>query len=164
MKIMFIIPRMNGGGAERVVSNLANSFCVGNKVMICTLVSDESFYDLKQKNILFKSANCDINRKNKITRLDSYRKNFFKSLKFVRKEIHEFKPDCVISFLVETDIITYLVTRKNKNIVNVYSERNDPTKRNRIIRLILKHIYKKSDLFVCQSQKVSDYYSYIPNC
>lgn len=161
MKIMFIIPRMNGGGAERVVANLANSFSKENKVMVCTLVSNESFYDFNSNNIDFKSAGYSIDRKNKISTLNSYRKLFFKSLKYLKRKINEFDPDCIISFLIETDILTYLVTRKNKKIVRINSERNDPTRRKKIIKIILKHIYKKSDLFICQSKKIYDYYKYI---
>ena len=161
MKIMFIIPRMNGGGAERVVSNLANAFSASNKVMVCTLVSNESFYDFNNKNIEFTSAGYSINRKNKISTINSYRKLFFKSLNFLKRKIKEFEPDCVISFLIETDILTYLVTRKNKNILRINSERNDPTRRKKYIKLILKHIYKKTDLFVCQSEKIYEYYNYI---
>ena len=74
----------------------------------------------------------------------------------------EFEPDCVVSFLVETDILTYLATKRNKNVIKVFSERNDPTARNKVKQLLLKKIYKTSDLFVCQSKKIYDYYSYIP--
>ncbi len=163
MKIMFIIPRMNGGGAERVVANLANSFSKNNEIMICTLVSNESFYDLNNKNINFVSANYNISKKNKIARLNSYRKLFFKSLKFIKEKISEFKPECVVSFLVETDILTYLATKNKKNIINIYSERNDPTRRSLFIRMLLKHIYKTADLFVCQSKKIYNYYDFIDN-
>ena len=161
MKIMFVIPRMNSGGAERVVANLACSFSKEHKVLVCSLVSKESFYDLKKKNIFFNSAGFSINRKNKFTVFYSYSKFFFKSLKFIKKNINDFKPDCIISFLIETDILTYLATRKNKDIVKIFSERNDPTRRKTLIKKVLKKIYKSSDLFVCQSKKVYEYYDYI---
>lgn len=48
MKIMFFIPRMGGGGAERVISILANEFDkLGNSVVIYTPTDTQSFYSLR---------------------------------------------------------------------------------------------------------------------
>jgi len=47
MKCIFVIPRMGGGGAERVLANLANEFvAAGHDVTIMTIVGGESFYTL----------------------------------------------------------------------------------------------------------------------
>lgn len=42
MKILFLIPRMNNGGAERVIAYLANEFSKNNSVKILTLVGNKS--------------------------------------------------------------------------------------------------------------------------
>ena len=55
-----------------------------------------------------------------------------------------------------------MATKKYKDIIKVYSERNDPTRLNRLELSLLKKIYKRADLFVCQSKKIYDYYSCIP--
>ena len=46
MRIMFVIPRMNGGGAERVVANLSNYFSKKHDVRIVAFASKESYYEL----------------------------------------------------------------------------------------------------------------------
>ncbi|MBR3132336.1 glycosyltransferase [Candidatus Saccharibacteria bacterium] len=161
MRIMFVIPSMAGGGAERVAANLCNYWCSENDVRIVSIVSDKSFYDLDRR-VEHCGQNLMINRKNSFSTLRCYIKYFSKSIKFIKKNINEFKPNCVISFLVETDILTYLAAKRNKDVLRVFSERNDPTRRNKVKQIILKNIYKTSDMFVCQSKKIFDYYSCIP--
>lgn len=158
---MFVIPKMTNGGAERVVANLANYWCKNNEVRIVAIASKKTFYALNKK-IELRGQELKINRKNKFTTIGCYAKFFTKSAKFIERNIENFRPDCVISFLIETDILTYVVTRKNSDIVKVFSERNDPTKRGIFKRWILKKVYKNADLFVCQSKKIFNYYNYIP--
>lgn len=162
MKLLFVIPRMSGGGAERVIANLSNAMSLKNKVRIVTIVSKDSFYKINE-NVDIQSANLKINRSSIFTTYGCYIKYFFKSLKFIKKNIEEMKPDCIISFLPETDILTYLASKKNKKVAKIFSERNDPSQRSKFLQKILNTIYKKADLFVCQSAKVYQYYSKIDN-
>ncbi len=158
LKIAFVIPRMGGGGAERVTANLANGFSEkGHDVRIITIVSDKSFYPIK-KAIKIYSANISVNRKSKITALKSQIFNLRKAFIFIKDRLLEEKPDVIISFLIETDILTFFAKRYIKDAVHICSERNDPTSRNKLIQKFLKYIYRKSDLLVCQSQNVANYY------
>lgn len=161
-KVLILIPRMGSGGAERVVSIIANSLSERYSVQITTLVSNESFYELKDA-VKLTSAQYKINRANKITRLGSMGKNFISSVFFTRSTIQEYKPDIIFSLLAEMDIVTYLATRNLHGFEWVCSERNDPTKRNRRLQRILEKIYTRCDVLVCQSQAVADYYSMIAN-
>lgn len=159
-RVLILIPRMGGGGAERVVSIVANSLSTEYEMQITTLVSDESFY-LLDRNVKLTSANYCINRTNKLTRLMSMGRNFLGSIFFTRKTIKEYKPDIVFSLLEEMDVVTYLATRGLGGFRWICSERNDPKRRNPKIQKILEMIYRKSDTLVCQSQTVADYYSMI---
>lgn len=161
MRIMFILPKMTGGGAERMVANLSNYFCRENEVRIVTIASKKSFYKLDDR-VKLCGRSFVVNRKNIFTTLICYVKNFPKSMKFIKNQIKDFNPDCVVSFLFETDVMTHLSVGNNNRIVKVFSERNDPTRKSLIKRWILKRIYRKADLFVCQSKKVYDYYSCVP--
>ncbi len=160
-KLLILIPRMGGGGAERVVSIIANNLCQKYKIQITTLVSDESFYNL-DSSIQFTSANYRINRKNNISRLLSLGRNFWNSILFVRRTIEQFEPDIVFSWLEEMDIVTYYATFGLHGFIWISSERNDPMKRNKALQHFLEWIYKKLDMLICQSQTVSDYYKMIP--
>ena len=46
MKIAFLISSLNAGGAERVVSLLANELSLSNDIVIITLSKDKPFYKL----------------------------------------------------------------------------------------------------------------------
>ena len=160
MRIMFVIPSMNNGGSERVVANLSNCFCRNNDVRIVTITSDKSYYDLDER-IDFRGQALKINRKNIFTTFGCYAKNFFQAKKYIKTNIEEFRPDCIISFLAEADFLVYLAAKGEKNIVKVFSERADPTKRNKVRQLMARKAYTIGDLFVCQSRKISEYYDYI---
>lgn len=161
-KILFVIPRMGGGGAERVVSILANHLCKkGYYVRIITFVSDESFYELDKK-IEFQSALFVVDRKTAISAYVSMGKSFVKAIKYVKDNINSFKPDMVFSVLVEADIVTYLANRGKNKGVHICSERNDPTRRNHLIQSCVSYIYSRVDAFVCQSKTISTYYRHTP--
>ena len=159
-KVLILIPRMGGGGAERVVSIIANSLAEQFSVQITTLVSNESFYKL-ENTVKLTSAQYKINRANKITRLGSMGKNFISSIFFTRRVIQEYKPDIVFSLLEEMDIVTCIATRGLNGFKWICSERNDPTRRNKSLQRVLEKIYQNCDMLVCQSKTVADYYSIV---
>ena len=60
MNIMFIIPRMGGGGAERVTAHIANYLSENDyDVTLTTFISGESFYSLN-KEINYIGASCNV--------------------------------------------------------------------------------------------------------
>lgn len=51
MKLLFCIPLMCGGGAERVMALLCNGLSArGHEVVLATDTKQESFYSLDKKN------------------------------------------------------------------------------------------------------------------
>lgn len=160
-RLLILIPRMGGGGAERVVSIIANNLCVVYDIQITTLVSNESFY-LLDKRIKFTSACYKINRKSKITRAFNIGKNFINSVFYVRSEIKKFNPQIILVLLEEMDIVSFLATRGLNGFKIINSERNDPTRRNRFYQYILQFIYKHTDFLVCQSSTVLNFYKMVP--
>lgn len=160
VKIMFCIPRMNNGGAERVVANLANELSLTHEVEIISFVGIGSYYHLDE-GVKFQSANINLNRKNSIIRKISMFHQVLKAFSFMNNEFERFRPDVVISFLIEADFLTYMLHKKYKYLW-ISSERNDPSAYKKVRQLILKYIYKSVDLFVCQSLYVSNYYTSIP--
>lgn len=156
-RILILIPRMGGGGAERVVSIIANNLCDKYEICVTTLVSKDSFYELKPQ-VRLESACYEINRASKIKRLISMGSNFISSVSYVKKTIKEYRPDIVISLLEEMDIVSYLASKGLKGFKRINSERNDPNGRSVKLQMILERIYRKTDMLVCQSQTVLDYY------
>ena len=155
MKIMFFIPRMGGGGAERVIANLANELDKrGNSILIYTPTDSKSFYVLRP-SVRIIGENFPISKKTiarQILLAFSGIRLWFSYITTVRRE----KPDVIISFLTETNFIA--LTHRHKNFKLIVSERNDPTEYNRIVQFFIKRLYKKADFLVCQSRCVAEYF------
>lgn len=154
-KIFFFIPRMGGGGAERVVANLANKFVSdGNEVTIYTPTDTNSFYELDNR-INFESANLRISKRAGIRQILMVINGIKLYFKF-EKKVRGMNPDDVISFLTETNLIALF--HKHKNYRLIVSERNDPSRFNRCFQKFLKKAYARSDVLVCQSSIVASFF------
>lgn len=104
MKIDFIISRLNGGGAERVMVILAGFFAdKGHEVRIVTLNPYKDYYTLNPKVKLVK-LDKKINQAPFIRLV-----NFISLLGYYFKKQN--RPDIVISFIVFTNLISILVCR-----------------------------------------------------
>ena len=155
MRVLFFSPSNTSGGAERVMSLLANELSKEHEVFFVTLDSNTKFYELRAdvKKIslnLYTVEESKIIRAIRIIPLEIKRYCKFKE---VCKKI---KPDVVVSFLFMTNVIGTLVCRKS-NIPIIISERNDPMKYGKIKRIVMKCIYSKASVIVCQSDYMKDY-------
>ena len=121
MTVLFYINVLSGGGAERVVANLANHF--SEDEIKCTIVTSnytENEYPLSDKVkriVLNKSSKVE---KNRITKNITY-------IRKLRKIIKTEDIDVVISFMQEPNFRAILASIGLKNKV-VVSVRNDPKK------------------------------------
>lgn len=162
-RILFVLPRMGGGGAERVTALVANALSdQGNDVMIYTLVGGESFYPLDPA-LGYDSVNITVSRKNRLTTYVSEAVSLPKAFFKIRDLIKKGNFDIVISFLAETDIIVGACKWTGLKFAHVCSERNDPTRRSSGQLKILNSIYKKASLFICQSKMAADFYKEVPD-
>ncbi|MDO5293779.1 MAG: glycosyltransferase [bacterium] len=164
MKILIVIPTLSSGGTERFASNLANYFSYkDHKVKILKFENKEPFYDLNS-DIEVVSVGYSINRKNRIYSIMSIAINvLYKSTRFVRHIVKNSQPDIVIPFLPQADIAVYLSGMRSEKFKIICSERNDPTKRSKVMQIILKKIYRNADILVCQSKKVKEFYNCVSN-
>lgn len=114
-KITFFIGTMARGGAERVISILANHYAKkGWKVEIVLLLQNTVRYELNSKITIIN-----------LSRKGSYLKNLLYWIINIRKYIVKQKPDRVVSFIGR---INYLVLTSlfGINVPIIISERNDP--------------------------------------
>ncbi len=156
MRIVFVISSLNAGGAQRVISLMANHWSgLNHHISILTLSSDNSF--------------CDLNSKVKVTPLGLEREpgSILSGLKAniarinaIRTELKSINPDIVISFLTQTNIIT-IIACKSLGLPVIISERNNPSKD--IISIIWKAAryitYRSSDLLVLQTKQVKQFFN-----
>lgn len=114
MKVVLTIGGLVFGGAERVMSNIANYLAQqGHEVMLITVHKREPAYEL-DKRIIF------VNGLNWRGRL-----SFFNVCAEYRKKVKTYKPDAILSFLTQINEFVLFATR-GLGIPVVVSERNDP--------------------------------------
>ena len=144
MKIAFFIGSMARGGAERVISILANHYVrKGWKVEIILLLKNKVEYDLSDQVKVIDMSGLS----------NSYFKNAGIWLKRIRSYLGSEKPDCVVSFVARINalVLTASIGLKTKIIV---SERNDPRHdgRSNAMQAYCDLIYRRSAGIVFQTE------------
>lgn len=143
-RIVFVIGSMGRGGAERVISILANDYANrGWNVDIIMLLEDRCEY-LLNKNI----NKIFIFNKNK-SRIGNIPKWFFEIRRFIKYN----KPDKVVSFVARINIIAILACLGMNQHITI-SERNDPNSDGRsiIIRFLTYILYPLANCIVFQTR------------
>jgi glycosyltransferase involved in cell wall biosynthesis len=144
MKISFFIGSMNRGGAERVISILANDYCArGWDVDIVLLLQNAVEYDLDSRIRI-----VDITKKS-----DGYLKNAPRWLGGIRKYLKERKPDRVVSFVGRINALV-LTASIGLKLPVVISERNDPKHdgRGAFMQWYCNRIYHQAKAIVYQNE------------
>ena len=158
MKIMFVIPTLGTGGAERVATILANNFSKEHDVEFFVMEkSDVERYPIDKK-VRIKEFGVSVKRGNKIRTVSNYLLNFTRQRKALKKECDLYGADVVISFLPKADMLVASIVHNSCDFRWIPSERNDPMSRSKLERKILNAIYRKSDILICQTKKISRYY------
>ena len=144
MKIVFTLASLGSGGAERVVSLLANKMAEqGHQVEIICLKFNDVYYKLHP----------DV----KVTLAMKQTKNRITEVSWLRKYVKQEKPDVVIAFTEGVYCFTIAALLGTK-IPVIASERLDPSamtwKRNLLKRLLLPY----ADWLVVQTKTIKDYF------
>lgn len=118
IKVMFYINGIYGGGAERVMTNLASSFAIsGNDVILVTSFYRENEYELNPYVKRISLEETEIKE-------SWIKRNVSRVLK-LRKLCKKEKPDVLISFMAEPNYRA-LVSTIGLPVKNIISVRNDP--------------------------------------
>lgn len=153
MRILFFIDSINKGGAERVLTNLANNFSLNNDVTILTLLDKNIEYTIND-TVTFKCLKIKEGKKN------IFQKAYYtlKNLKNVAKVFRN-KYDVVISFLPRSSFYAALGA-KITNTKLIISERNDPSSiyTSNLKKIIFSKIYSLADGFVFQTNDAKNFF------
>ena len=151
MRITFITAGLAGGGAERVVSELATEFSnIGNDVSVIIIGSKERKYYIPEEVRVIDCA--DIYAVPGI--------GFLKRVSKIRKEIKKIKPDICISFNTNVNIYSIL-SCVGVHCKLVISERNDPFcyPKSKMVRIMRSLLYHMADKFVFQTKEAQQFFS-----
>ncbi len=152
MKIMFVIPSLSFGGAERVVSVLSNELVAqGNDVQILIYFRTENEYptDITVKKVYLSNGFED----------DYNKMNYYKRLALLRRITKAYNPDYIVPFLSHVCIQT-CVALFGLDYKIIQTVRNNPktlpkNKLHRFLRdLFINHSYKT----IVQNNEQKDYF------
>lgn len=162
MHIALVISSLDSGGAERILSGLANYWVkAGHKITIVTLAQPKiaPFYPLEQ-NINIEQLGLTNNSEQVFQRLFNIGKRCLK----LRQTIKSLQPDVVVSFIDIMNLTTLLACQR-LTIPVVVSERTHPTYH--IIPKLyskLRHLlYPQATKVVVQTKSTAEYFSKLNN-
>ena len=157
-KLLFLIPSLTNGGAERVMTTIANNLCDECDVRIATFTDSEIFYKLDERVEVI-SLGQNVNRKNKLTYMWTAGIGMLKSMYKLRRMIKEYRPVSMLSFLKEANMISiFLKFICGRGCRFVLSERCDPTVRGGFDRWFERNCYPLADMVVCQGEAVTKFF------
>lgn len=157
MKITLVIYGLGGGGAERVMSIVANYWV--SKGWDITLIllappTKQSFYELDPR-IQLKSLDLAVKSTNLLAAIG----NNWKRVQILRQTIIASKPDVVISFMNSVNVSTIVACLGSKIPViiseHIYPGCNDA---NKIWKFIMKSAYRHADLVTVLTQNALPFY------
>ncbi len=150
-KIVFVIGVLSNGGAERVISILANEMSnKGYDVHIITIYEEKNDYIEDYRISIYTIKH---NKSNKLLRgIDI--------IKGLRQYLRQINPDVVVSFVAKVNIYTIISNMFMSNKL-VVSERNDPYQNpeNRLLRTFRNFLYRYVDGIVFQTRDAKGYFS-----
>jgi|SRR5690554_3652532 len=156
-KICFVISSLRAGGAERVVSTLANSFEAKGSfdVSIVTINEANPFYELVDNIQLISLDNQ--NNKNPVLNTKTRIKQLIIALKTI-------KPTIIISFNTTTSCEAIIAARY-VNTPIIISERANPktSAPNMYWKLLRRITFPLANHLVCQTEASKSYYTWVKN-
>ena len=154
-KILFYISSLKSGGAERVLTHIANYWSEkGRDISIVTVILGESDFELDVKIRTIGQETYNIST------------NFFEGLyanirriRHLRRTIKEIKPDIIISFTTMCNIVAYFA-KVGLSVPLVISERTNPSAYplNFVWQQLRAFTYNRASALVLQTKGVQKLY------
>lgn len=157
-RIGFVIHSLNAGGAERVLTELANELVTKQEVVIITLIKCVPFYSVNPKIKIAHCSNGEVYSKNGVQAI-------LNNLKYVRKIysiIKDEKINLIIGFTTSANVMSVLASKTAK-IKCIISERNNPilAPPNKFWTVLRNFTYRYANYLVVQTENNKSFYSQI---
>lgn len=153
--VVLIISSLTSGGAERVMTKIANYWAKkGWNVTLITLSSNETDFYKVHERVKRVSLDLIVESKGILSRFI----NILKRIKRLRTEIKKSNANNIISFLNTPNLLTIIATRMlNKNVI--ISERSEPRSYDMgLVKSFFRRLlYPRADYIVVQTESVSNW-------
>lgn len=157
--IVFFVERLSTGGAERVVSTLANEFSKIKEfdVFVVTYLKKE----VKEYPLSENVHRIEIMEPNS-GRFSTIHNKYLQ----IKRIIKEIKPYCVFSLAIPKTNVILMAALWKRNFPLIISERNDPSRFpvEKNIRILRNFVYKKCEGLVFQTPGARDYFLDMLKC
>ncbi len=150
MKIMFLCHGAGNGGAERVITTLANEFsCKDFQVSMVTTNEDKNDYLMRE----------EVHRERILSKKNTPIGRTFDRVLKLRKLVETEKYDCVISFSAVPNM-QFLAATIGLKCGKIISERTDPNRYPKSIigKLLRNILYPMADCVVFQTNDAKEYF------
>ncbi len=156
MRLTLVIPSLNPGGAERVLSVLANHWVAQGHAVTVVTYDDQGeppFYDLDSRVV------------HRALRLGGARGilrgmwNLSRRVRVLRREILASKPDAVLSFMETTNVLA-LLAMLGTGIPVTVAERTDPHRYRpgRLWDVLRRLLYGRAHAIVTQTERAAEFF------
>lgn len=162
MKLVLVIPSLGGGGAERVMTALANAWVKGgHAVTLVTLATgsgDKYPLDAAVRRVALGVMGRSSNS------VDAVGRNLLR-IRALRHEISRVQPDAVISFITRTNVLVLIAAGKMRSRV-IVSERSAPGPHwtGGIWRALGRPLYRRAAAVVAQTRRCANQLEAILGC
>lgn len=158
MKILFIISTLGQGGAERVMSVLANELSLKHEICILKFDENKPFYELN-KNIVLKNTKNSVGDMGILKNLSKR----FNKIFYLRKFLKSSNFDVVIPFLDTTNILTIISNFGLSNKIIVSEHTNHTFLKSIIWRILKRLTYPFANGISVLTKFDLNYYKFVKN-
>jgi GalNAc-alpha-(1->4)-GalNAc-alpha-(1->3)-diNAcBac-PP-undecaprenol alpha-1,4-N-acetyl-D-galactosaminyltransferase len=159
VKIAFIISSLDSGGAERVLSLMANYWAQKNhRIIIIILGNSKPFYSLEDE-IQIEPLSL---LKNSVSVFNAIANNI-ERIKVIRKRLIKIDPDIVISFMTETNIISTIACRLINRPIIIAERISYDFLASRVWVSLRKLVYRFSNALIVQTRYDQEKYQCLAN-
>lgn len=151
MKIVLVTPRLDLGGSQRYITELANHWAKSkHEVTIISLRKDDNFYTISDQITVINLNYSQSGKLNKIFR-------GFKTMLKLRRNIKQINPSFVLSVLSTTNILTISSTFFLKPKIFIRDAFGPKRKRKKVERILRKFLYKKANGIIAQTEEIKEF-------
>jgi len=156
-RLCLVISTLGAGGAERVLSTLANRWAAeGHSVTLVTLSgAGDDFYRLDDSIERVGLGVTGVSRRPRDAVIQNLRR-----IRALREAIVTSRPDVVVSFMNTVNVLTLMATTR-LGVPTIVSERIDPRAHpvGRAWSLLRAHVYSRAFAVVAQTRPVAEWMS-----
>jgi GalNAc-alpha-(1->4)-GalNAc-alpha-(1->3)-diNAcBac-PP-undecaprenol alpha-1,4-N-acetyl-D-galactosaminyltransferase len=155
-KIAFLINSLSSGGAERVVTTLANSLINNYDVTIITFISLPPFYNLDGRIKLISCYNKIAPSSNPLAAL----KSNYSLLKRIHSIIKDNNIELLIGFMTTANVLATVIGKINR-IPIIISERTNPYYQNipKFWNFLRSLSYRYADILIVQTEIIKNFFN-----